>query len=59
MRTLSYVGFIISSFLFLSCQEGNQQQQAQGPAPYPVIEVPVRTVTKLHQLPCHSGRNSK
>lgn len=51
MRRLIYFGFILSSFLFLSCQEGNQQQQAQGPAPYPVIEVPVRTVTGYTSYP--------
>src|SRR5690606_35470699 len=45
MKKLSYFGFIISSLLFMSCQDENQQQQAQGPAPYPVIEIPQMTDT--------------
>lgn len=51
MRKFSYIAFIFNSFLFLSCQEGNQPQQAQGPAPYPVIEVPLRTVTGYTAYP--------
>ena len=45
MRKFNYIAILISSFLFISCQDESQQQQAQGPAPYPVIEVPSKTVT--------------
>src|SRR5690606_8447735 len=45
MRKFNYIAFLLSSILFISCQDNTQQQQAQGPAPYPVIEVPRMTVT--------------
>lgn len=52
MRKLSYFGFILSSLLFMSCNDGEQgAQQAQGPQPFPVLEVPVRTVTGYTSYP--------
>ncbi|HET8753265.1 MAG TPA: efflux RND transporter periplasmic adaptor subunit [Salinimicrobium sp.] len=42
----------ISSLLFLSCQEKEQgKPQAQGPAPFPVVEIPSRTVTGYNTYP--------
>ena len=46
MRKLSYFGCILSILLFMSCQENQDpQQQAQDPAPFPVIEIPAKTIT--------------
>ena len=53
MKKLSLLTALIGTFLFWSCQntEGQEQAQAQGPAPYPVIEVPVKTVTGYTTYP--------
>lgn len=52
MRKSIHFGFILSTFLFISCQEENgQQQAAQGPATFPVIEIPIRTVTGYTTYP--------
>lgn len=52
MRKLSYFGLILSTLLFISCQEDeNGQEQAQGPAPFPVIEIPNKTVTGYTTYP--------
>lgn len=52
MRNFNYLGFIVSTLLFISCGESNEgQQQAQGPAPYPVLEVPTKTVTGYTSYP--------
>lgn len=49
---MNYSGFILSLFLFISCQENEQgQQQATGPMPYPVVEIPLRTVTSYTSYP--------
>lgn len=53
MRKLSLLTAFIGTFLFWSCQnsQGKEQAQAQGPAPYPVIEVPLETVTGYTTYP--------
>ena len=51
MRNLSFLGIVISTFLYVSCQDKEAAPQAQGPAPFPVIEVPVKTVTGYSSYP--------
>lgn len=52
MKKLSYFGFIISLFLLISCQGDPQgQRQAQGPMPYPTVEIPLKTVTGYTAYP--------
>lgn len=52
MKKLSFIGFVISTFLLISCQnEQNGQAEADGPAPYPVIEIPLKTVTGYKSYP--------
>lgn len=52
MKKLIYFSFIISSLILTSCKnEGANQQQAQGVLPFPVIEVPTRTVTGYISYP--------
>ncbi len=52
MKRLCYLGFIIS-FIFLSACQDNQQGQPQGAQamPYPVVEIPVKTVTGFTSYP--------
>lgn len=50
MKLLSFSGFILS-FLFISCQPAEQEQVVQGPASYPVVEVPLKTVTGYTTYP--------
>lgn len=52
MRRISLFGTLFSALLFMSC--GGDQQgapQAQGPMPYPVIEVPSTSVTGFTSYP--------
>ena len=52
MKKLSYSGIILSLFFLISCQENQQgQQQAPRPASYPVVEVPLKTVTAYTSYP--------
>ena len=52
MKTLQYFGLIVSFLLLTSCQDtGTEQHIAQGPAPFPVIEIPSRTVTGYTSYP--------
>ena len=52
MRKLSYFGIILSTFIFISCQnKAGDSLQARGPASYPVIEIPARTVTGYTTYP--------
>lgn len=52
MNKLSYISFFLGSFLITSCQDSpDGQAQAQGPAPFPVIEIPQRTVTGFTSYP--------
>ena len=52
MKKITYFSFILSSLLLLSCGEEKQAPtQAGGPAPFPVIEVPLRTVTGFSSYP--------
>lgn len=52
MRKLGYSIFILGAFLIVSCQDNAEgQPQAQGPAPFPVIEIPLRTVTGFTSYP--------
>ena len=39
------IGIALSALLFVSCQGNQEQPPAQGPAPFPVVEIPLRTVT--------------
>src|SRR5690554_5522899 len=53
MKKISYFGFIVSLFLLASCQDKQQGQQQQGQQamPYPVVEVPLKTVTGYTSYP--------
>lgn len=52
MRKLSYFGFILSISILISCQDNaGAEQQAEAPAPYPVVEIPNRTVTGYTAYP--------
>lgn len=51
MRKLSLLGIAMSLFLIVSCQDNEAAPPPQGPAPFPVIEVPVRTVTGYYTYP--------
>lgn len=52
MKTLHYFTVIFCSLLVISCNDGSQPgPEAQGPESYPVIEVPVRTVTGYTSYP--------
>lgn len=52
MKKLPYFGFILSLFLLASCEDKQQgQQQAGGPMPYPVVEVPLKTITGYTSYP--------
>jgi len=52
MRKLSYISFICASLLLISCgDDQGGQQQAQGPMPYPVIEIPETDVTGYTTYP--------
>ena len=41
----------VSAFLFISCGDNDATPPAKGPAPFPVIEVPLRTVTGYTSFP--------
>lgn len=51
MKALYNAILFLSVFLFISCGESEKGQQAGGPAPFPVIEVPLRTVTGYISYP--------
>lgn len=52
MYQISYFGLIVSIFLLASCQNNTQkQQQGQGAMPYPVVQVPLKTVTGYTSYP--------
>ena len=52
MKRFRYLSLIVGSFLAISCGDSNEgQQMAQGPAPYPVIEIPQMTVTGYTTYP--------
>lgn len=52
MKNLRYFAFIMSTFIFLSCQDKEQASaQQQGPAPMPVVEIPNKTVTAFTSYP--------
>lgn len=52
MKKLGYFILILGAFLIQSCQDKAEgQQQTQGPAPFPVIEVPLKTVTGFTSYP--------
>lgn len=52
MKKISFSVLIMSTLLLVSCQdENNGQAQAGGPAPFPVIEIPERTVTGFTSYP--------
>jgi len=49
-KKISYLSFILGFFLFASCKN-NPQQQAPAAMPYPVVEIPVKTVTGYTAYP--------
>ncbi|HET8884903.1 MAG TPA: efflux RND transporter periplasmic adaptor subunit [Salinimicrobium sp.] len=52
MKKIKFFGFFLTAILMMSCgKDQNGQQQAQGPVPYPVIEVPTKTVTGYTSYP--------
>ncbi|MDT0691288.1 efflux RND transporter periplasmic adaptor subunit [Salegentibacter sp. F188] len=53
MRNIfKYIIAITGVLIMISCGDNaGQQQQAQGPAPYPVLEVPSRTITGYTSYP--------
>lgn len=54
MRKIIYFSLLISAAVFTSCSDskkGQPAQQAQGPQPFPVIDVPTRTVTGYTSYP--------
>lgn len=52
MRKISLLGVVFTTIFLASCADGEQAPAtAQGPAPFPVIEVPVRTVTGYTSYP--------
>ncbi|HKL36339.1 MAG TPA: efflux RND transporter periplasmic adaptor subunit [Salegentibacter sp.] len=54
MRKIIYFSLIISAAVFTSCSDskkGQQAQQDQGPQPFPVLDVPTRTVTGYTSYP--------
>jgi membrane fusion protein (multidrug efflux system) len=54
MKKIIYFSLFISAAIFTSCADskgGQQAQQAKGPQPYPVLEVPTKTVTGYTSYP--------
>ncbi|MBZ9629586.1 efflux RND transporter periplasmic adaptor subunit [Salegentibacter sp. LM13S] len=54
MKKIIYFSLFISAAIFTSCADSNggqQAAQAQGPQPYPVLEVPTKTVTGYTSYP--------
>jgi membrane fusion protein (multidrug efflux system) len=54
MKKIIYFSLFISAAIFTSCADskgGQQAAQAQGPQPYPVLEVPTKTVTGYTSYP--------
>lgn len=52
MKKISVIVFVMSTLLLGSCQDkDNEQANAGGPAPFPVIEIQERTVTGFTSYP--------
>ena len=52
MKKLSYCSLLIALLFMVSCGENQQAgQQARGPVPIPVLEVPLKTVTGYTSYP--------
>ncbi len=53
MKKIIYFSLFISIAIFISCadSQGSQKAQAAGPQPFPVLEVPVKTVTGYTSYP--------
>lgn len=51
MKKLSFVTIVLSIFSLVSCKNEEQQAPGQAAMPYPVIEVPVKTVTGYSSYP--------
>ena len=51
MTKSTFLGLFIIALLAISCQDNEQAQQQTAASPFPVIEVPVRTVTGYVSYP--------
>ena len=51
MRKITFIGTFLCAFMAISCQDQQIGQQQAGATPFPVIEVPVRTVTGYTSYP--------
>lgn len=52
MKQLRYALLAFSVIIVISCKENKQaQQQASGPAPFPVVEVPLKNITGYTSYP--------
>lgn len=51
MKKIYFVSIVLSILSFFSCNDKAEQAPQQGPMPYPVIEVPVKTVTGYSSYP--------
>lgn len=51
MKIISYSGFLLILFLCISCQPAEQEEQVAGPESFPVVEIPLRTVTGYTTYP--------
>ena len=51
MKKINFVTIVFSIFSLVSCKNDEQQAPQETAMPYPVIEVPVRTVTGYTSYP--------
>ena len=51
MTKFTFLGLFITAVLAISCQDNEQEQQQVAASPFPVIEVPQRTVTGFTSYP--------
>lgn len=51
MKKFNFVEILLMLVLLVSCEDKEAEPEAQGPAPFPVIEVPLRTVTGFTTYP--------
>lgn len=51
MKKLGYTCILASALFVISCQPENEEQPVQNPASYPVVEIPLTTVTGYTSYP--------